>query len=184
MTDLHRHGYEISDLVLSDGACERIAEDLPDVEAGRGGVRDLAGHPTVIAMMERIRFPGLSMIKATLFDKTPQSNWRVQWHQDRVIRKGAQRIEPPVNVLEEMVAVRVHLDPCGPENGPLRVIPGSHRRGILSADEIAKLAHAGPIAELTLPQGAVLFMKPLLVHASSPAVVPGHRRVLHIELAP
>jgi ectoine hydroxylase-related dioxygenase (phytanoyl-CoA dioxygenase family) len=184
MPDLHRHGYEIGDLVLSDSACERIAEELPEVGGGRGGVRDLIAHPTVVAMMERLRFPGLVMVKATLFDKTPASNWRVQWHQDRVLKLGERRVEPPPEVLEEMLAVRVHLDACGPDNGPLRVIPGSHRLGRLSAEEIARLAASGPIAELTLPQGALLYLRPLLVHSSPPAAAPGHRRVLHIELAP
>lgn len=206
MADLFRHGYTIAELVLSDSACDRIASALPEAGEGRGGVRNLIEHPTVTAMLRDRRFaaamevPGLVAVKATLFDKTPRTNWRVQWHQDRMIavrervetdgfsawtvKNGVAHVEPPARVLEEMVAVRVHLDPCGPENGPLRVIPGSHRRGKLDAEEIARLAASGPIAELTLPQGALLVMRPLLVHASAPAVSPGHRRVLHIELAP
>ena len=206
MTDLNRYGYEIADLVLSDSACERMAEELPDVASGRGGVRNLIEHPTVAAMLRDPRFvraisvPGLVAVKATLFDKTPEANWRVQWHQDRMIavcerreiegygpwamKDGVPHVEPPAAVLEEMLAVRVHLDACGPDNGPLRVIPGSHQRGKLSAEEIAKLALSGPIAQITLPQGALLLMRPLLVHASSPATEANHRRVLHLELAP
>lgn len=190
MADLHRHGYAIADLVLSDSACERITESMPDVDRGRGGVRDLLEHPTVAAMVRDRRFiaaiesPGLIAVKATLFDKTVAANWRVQWHQDRVMKIGERRIEPPVDVLEQMLAVRVHLDESGPDNGPLRVIPGSHRRGKLSDEEIATLSATGPIALLTIPRGALLLMRPLLVHASSPALAPGHRRVLHIDFAP
>lgn len=206
MADLFRHGYTIAELVLSDSACDRIVSSLPEVPEGRGGVRNLLDHPTVQAMLRDRRFavavevPGLVAVKATLFDKTAESNWRVQWHQDRLIavrervetdgfgswttKNGVVHVDPPARVLEEMVAVRVHLDDCGPENGPLRVIPGSHRRGKLSAEEIARLAASGPIAELTLPQGALLVMRPLLVHSSAPAVSAVHRRVLHIELAP
>lgn len=192
-------------MVLSDSACERIAEELPEVASGRGGVRNLIDHPTVLAMCRDPRFaravgvPGLVAVKATLFDKTPEANWRVQWHQDRMIavrerrevegygpwamKDGVPHVEPPAAVLEEMLAVRVHLDACGPESGPLRVIPSSHRRGKLSAEEIEHLAMTGPIAQVTLPQGALLLMRPLLVHASSPAAEAKHRRVLHLELA-
>ena len=206
MADLYRHGYTLAELVLSDSACERIAEMLPEVDDRRGGVRNLIEHPTVVAMIRSPKFaaavgiPGLVAVKATLFDKTPESNWRVQWHQDRMIavkervdaegfgawtvKNGVPHVEPPARVLEEMVAVRVHLDASGPDNGPLRVIPGSHKRGKLPDEEIQKLAMSGPIAELTLPQGAMLLMRPLLVHASAPAVNATHRRVLHIELAP
>jgi hypothetical protein len=206
VADLFRHGYTIAELVLSDSACDRIVSALPEVSERRGGVRNLIEHPTVVAMLRDQRFaraieiPGLVAVKATLFDKTPESNWRVQWHQDRLIavrervdadgfgpwttKNGVVHVAPPARVLEEMIAVRVHLDDCGPENGPLRAIPGSHRRGKLTAEEIAKLAATGPIAELSVPRGALLVMRPLLVHASAPAVSASHRRVLHIELAP
>ena len=153
---------------------------MPEVEARRGGVRDLLGHPTVRRLLADGRFrdclrrfvdEDLVAIKATLFDKTPASNWRVQWHQDR----GTERT----------LAVRIHLDECGADNGPLRVIPGTHKRGKLTDDEILEVIASAPaIAELHAPQGSILVMRPLLVHASLPARAPAHRRVLHIELAP
>ena len=34
--------------------------------------------------------------------------------------------------MKRMLAVRVHLDDCGLENGPVRVLPGSHPNGRLS----------------------------------------------------
>jgi ectoine hydroxylase-related dioxygenase (phytanoyl-CoA dioxygenase family) len=83
-----------------------------------------------------------------------------------------------------MVAVRIHLDDSGSDNGPLRVIPGSHREGKLGEDQIAHLVATRPQVELSVPQGSILLMRPLLLHASSPAVHAAHRRVLHVELAP
>jgi ectoine hydroxylase-related dioxygenase (phytanoyl-CoA dioxygenase family) len=80
--------------------------------------------------------------------------------------------------------VRVYLDACGTDNGPLRVIPGSHRGGKLDAAEITAAVDATPVVELFVPQGAMLLMRPLLVHSSSTARTPAHRRVLHIEFAP
>ncbi len=204
-----RNGYAIADAVLSDTACDTIVNELPEVAAGRGGVRDLIGSAVVERVVRAPQFVRavaafidlpLVAVKATLFDKTAGSNWRVQWHQDRVIavrervelgaygpwssKNGVVHVEPPVHVLEAMAAVRIHLDDCGPDNGPLRVIPRSHTRGKLSAEEIARAAAANAEVQLALPRGSMLLMRPLLVHASSPAARAGHRRVLHIELAP
>jgi ectoine hydroxylase-related dioxygenase (phytanoyl-CoA dioxygenase family) len=83
-----------------------------------------------------------------------------------------------------MVALRIHLDECGPDNAPLRVIPGSHGNGKLADVQISQAVDEGSQAALTVPKGAILLMRPLLLHASSPAVTAEHRRVLHIELAP
>lgn len=206
---LERNGYAISDLVLASSACERIAEALPSLESGRGGVRNLIEDPTVLRVLRDERFLAVVRdhvdadcvaVKATLFDKSVGSNWRVQWHQDRVIavrerteqpgygpwsvKHGVVHVEPPSSVLDKMVAVRIHLDDSGPENGPLRVIARSHRSGKLTTEELLATVDAGPVVELSLPKGAILLMRPLLVHASSSARTATHRRVLHIELAP
>ena len=82
-----------------------------------------------------------------------------------------------------MLTLRIHLDPCGEENGPLRVIPGSHRAGKLDPEAIAGCAELGSEVPCPADVGDVLMMRPLLLHASSPAVVPGHRRVVHLEFA-
>ena len=78
----------------------------------------------------------------------------------------------------------LHLDDCDESNGPLRVIPGSHGQGILSSEQIAR--HRQETAEVvcTVPAGGALVMAPLLLHASSRARSPSHRRVLHLEFAP
>jgi ectoine hydroxylase-related dioxygenase (phytanoyl-CoA dioxygenase family) len=207
--DLYRNGYALAELVLSQNACERLIDALPHVDAGRGGLRNLIDDETVVRVIRDERFaaaiasaaePGLVAVKATLFDKTPRANWRVAWHQDRAVavreqrdvdgfgpwsvKRGVPHVEPPASVLERMVAVRIQLDDCGAGNGPLRVIRRSHRGGKLTDAQLAEAAATGPVAVLALPQGSLLLMRPLLVHASSPAETPAHRRVLHIELAP
>ena len=144
MADLHRHGYTIADLVLSDGACERLIESL---------------QPTVSAMVRDSRFmaavgePGLVAVRANVFE--PQLD---SWRQSA-----------------EVYTVRVHLERHG---GSTRVIPMSHRQGTLSDAEIRSLTTTGPIAELSLPQGALLVMAPRLVHTAP------SQRVLEIELGP
>ena len=209
MIDLDRHGYTIADLVLTEGQCDHIASSLPEVSGRRGGVRNLIDHPTVVRLLsaERLgrfiwRATGrdLVAVKATLFDKTAEANWRVQWHQDRMIavrerldvpgysrwtrKEGLVHVEAPATVLAQMIAIRVHLDECGPDNGPLRVIAGTHRAGKLSDRDLAAAVADRDAVELYVPRGAMLLIRPLLVHSSSAAVETRHRRVLHIELAP
>jgi ectoine hydroxylase-related dioxygenase (phytanoyl-CoA dioxygenase family) len=186
-----------------------IAEDLPSPPRRQGGVRHLLGNPTVrrvlsdrrlaVAIRDVVDEP-LVAVKATLFDKTALANWHVQWHQDRVIsvaerldisgygpwtiKKGVHHVEAPQRVLEQMVAIRIHLDQSSLANGPLRVIPGSHRLGKLAEAKIATLVASSDQIHLSLQQGSILLMRPLLLHASSPTANPAHRRVLHVELAP
>ena len=38
--------------------------------------------------------------------------------------------------MSRLLTVRLHLDDCGNDNGPLRVVPSSHRRGFLSDTQI------------------------------------------------
>ncbi len=209
MNDLDGAGYALADIVLADHQCEHIAASLPSVAAGRGGVRNLIGHPTVTRLLHHERLGGylwsivgrdLVAVKATLFDKTQESNWRVQWHQDRAIavkerldipgygpwstKGGSLHVEPPAEVLAQMLAIRVYLDFCGEENGPLRVLPGSHLSGKLNARQVADAVAETAMVELYVPQGSIVLMRPLLVHSSSPARAATHRRVLHVELAP
>jgi ectoine hydroxylase-related dioxygenase (phytanoyl-CoA dioxygenase family) len=135
--------------------------------------------------------------KLTIFDKSGSTNWKVPWHQDLTIivkqrrdvpgygcwtvKDGLPHVQPPVGVLEQVLAVRVHLDDTPPENGALRVIPGTHAMGRLPAERIAELRRERKEVVCPVPAGGAMFMKPLLLHASSPASSPTRRRVLHFE---
>jgi Phytanoyl-CoA dioxygenase (PhyH) len=187
------------------------AEQLPTPSQAetRAGVRDLfthlpatrelARHPAIAGWPAAILGPRAFAVRALLFDKTPAANWRVAWHQDLTIparerrdvpgfgpwseKGGIPHVQPPAEVLDRMLTVRVHLDTCQATNGPLRVLPGTHRHGKLSAAAIdACRAGTEPVSVL-LPAGGLLLMRPLLLHASSPAQLPGHRRVIHLEYA-
>lgn len=209
VNELDADGYELTNLILPRHQCEHLAATIPPTSQGRGGVRHLVTHPSVVQFLQHgslgrylwsLLGRDLVAVKATMFDKTTTSNWRVQWHQDRAIaikermdvsgygpwttKSGTLHVEAPSRVLEQMIAVRVHLDVCGVDNGPLRVLPGTHRYGKMPDSRIAEVTAATPATELLVDQGAILLMRPLLVHASSAALAPAHRRVLHIELAP
>lgn len=138
-------------------------------------------------------------VRAILFDKTPGANWKVAWHQDLSIavkekrevagygpwstKAGVCHVQPPRAVLEGMLTVRVHLDDCDESNGPLQVLPGSHRRGLLSPADVQAWRERGKPVACCVGASGVVLMRPLTLHASSPATSPRHRRVVHIEYA-
>jgi len=82
-----------------------------------------------------------------------------------------------------MVALRLHLDKTDESNGALRVLLGSHKHGRLNAQDVQALKENGRVVTCAVPKGGVMLMKPLLLHASSAAHEPKHRRVLHFEYA-
>ena len=92
-------------------------------------------------------------------------------------------VEPPVEILQSMVALRLHLDECDLGNGALRVIPGSHKRGIMTTEERLACAAENRPVTCEVERGGVLAMRPLTLHASQPAESPTHRRVIHVEFA-
>jgi ectoine hydroxylase-related dioxygenase (phytanoyl-CoA dioxygenase family) len=98
-------------------------------------------------------------------------------------KAGIPHVRPPVGVLERMVTLRVHLDDCGPGQGPLRVLPGSHREGRLTAEATRDRLDRFPAVDCTVPGGGVVMIRPLLLHASSAATEPRRRRVIHLEYA-
>lgn len=142
---------------------------------------------------------GARPVRALLFDKTPDANWKVPWHQDLSVavaerrdvggftgwslKEGVWHVQPPADLLGRMITLRLHLDDCGPDNGPLKVIPGSHREGRLSRERIEWWKTRGEVVECHVQAGGALLMRPLLLHSSSPATKPSHRRVLHVEFA-
>jgi ectoine hydroxylase-related dioxygenase (phytanoyl-CoA dioxygenase family) len=162
-------------------------------------VRALACSAAVRGLVKKVLGENFFAVRAIFFDKSPEANWKVTWHQDLTIAVKSQKespgygpwsvkddvvhVQPPNQVLEQMLAVRVHLDDCNAENGPLRVIPSSHRHGKLSPDQIHSLRSETPEKTCLVPSGGVLLMRSLLLHASSKATSPTHRRVVHLEFA-
>ncbi len=177
-------------------------------EESRGGVRNLLDIATfrklaesapLLALVREILGEDAFVVRGILFDKTSGANWKVPWHQDVTIavtnqketegygpwsvKAGVVHVQPPATVLEEMISVRLHLDDCPAENGALRVLPATHRRGKLGQAAIeAEVARGVPVI-CEAEAGDALVMRPLLVHASSPSSVPNHRRVLHFDYA-
>jgi ectoine hydroxylase-related dioxygenase (phytanoyl-CoA dioxygenase family) len=159
----------------------------------------VAAGGKVAACLQPLLGHGFRLVRGLFFDKTPNANWPVTWHQDLslaiqqrrdlpgwakwTVKRGVVHVQPPAEILGRMVTMRLHLDDCPAENGPLRVVRGSHRHGVLTRDQIRARA-LEPAQTIIAGAGDALFMRPLLLHASSPAQAPSHRRVLHLEFAP
>jgi ectoine hydroxylase-related dioxygenase (phytanoyl-CoA dioxygenase family) len=174
------------------GGVRHLLRDVP-------AVRDLARSAPVRAVAGSALGRDAFAVRGILFDKTPGANWKVVWHQDLTIavrerrdvpgfgpwteKDGVPHVQPPAGLLARMVAVRVHLDDCTAANGPVRVIPGSHRGGRLGVAEVERWRASRPEVVCTVPRGGILAFHSLLLHASSPATAPAHRRVVHIEFA-
>jgi ectoine hydroxylase-related dioxygenase (phytanoyl-CoA dioxygenase family) len=194
--------------VVVDWLCDEL-EPLWAEGSRRGGVRDLLARSAAVRELARsapvrealgaVLGPGAFAVRGLLFDKTPSANWKVIWHQDLTLavrerhlvqgfgpwsqKAGIPHVQAPVALLERMLAVRVHLDPCGPADGPLRVIPGSHRSGRLNAEAIGRVRERAPERLCGVDRGGLLLMRPLVLHASSAAGRPTRRRVVHLEMA-
>jgi ectoine hydroxylase-related dioxygenase (phytanoyl-CoA dioxygenase family) len=139
-------------------------------------------------------------VRVLLFDKSESDNWLVPWHQDRTIavaarcetqgfgpwtQKGGQdHVEPPLNLLARMVTLRLFVDDCGSDAGPLKVAVGSHRLGRVEASKASVLAKTSAIVEATGRAGDVLAMRPLLIHASDKSSSASRRRVVHVDFSP
>ena len=213
-----RDGYAIVPNVVAGAEIERLSQALGKLQASstaleRDGqiyavrnllqqvpeIREFARSEPLLRLAREVLGDGAFVVRGLLFDKTPEANWLVPWHQDLTIavkarieadgygpwtRKGdVPHVQPPVAVLERMVTLRVHLDESSADRGPLRVVPGSHASGRLGAEETREwLERIGP-TECWVDRGGVLLMRPLLLHASSPAIMPKRRRVIHLEYA-
>ena len=174
----------------------------------KAGARHVLGVPAVraLAMDQRLlgiatRFVGEGAVpyRATLFDKSLASNWLVVWHQDTAlpvrarvespgwgpwsVKAGITYAHAPASALENVIALRVHLDDSTLTNGPLRVLPDTHDLGVLTDHAMQELASRISPVNCLAASGGVVAMRPLTVHSSSKATGDQPRRVLHIEYA-
>lgn len=215
-TSVNEFGYAIVEEGIDEQAVSRLRDEfaeLPDVEEVRRktnvygvrnllalseATRNLASNELIGRLVGEVLGSDAYAVRATLFDKVPDANWNLRYHQDSVIsvktqiesegyagwsRKGdVWQVRPPVGVLKQMLAIRVHLDDCSETNGALRILPGTHKQR-WPRPEISECREHFTEVTAELKCGGILAMRPLVLHASSASTSPEHRRVVHIEYA-
>jgi hypothetical protein len=204
--EFQRDGAELFAGVLAEADVADLENSLAALPRERPGVR-VASLAAIGPMLEasgqigRIAAKYLGSqskpVRAILFDKTEATNWALGWHQDRTIavreradvpgygpwghKGGIPHVEPPIEMLEAMVTLRVHLDDVDGDNAPLLVSAGSHRLGrIPEADIDARVKQCG-IKACLAERGDIWAYSTLILHASEPARRPRRRRVLQLD---
>lgn len=207
-TPFTRDGFAILPSVLSMAACDALvvmcdsaqltgagSRTLLSLDAVASLGRSLAETPLIATLLP----PGAQAVQCTLFSKSDTSAWSVTPHQDLSIpvrerhdnvgwsgwshKEGMWFAQPPVEVLEQFVAVRLQLDDNAAETGPLEVVPGTHRMGRLSSEAIRDAAASCKVP-CVVERGGVVVLRPLLVHSSAKGRTAGRRRVLHFLYGP
>lgn len=181
---------------------ERVRKRSGGVYASRSllqlypAVREVWRQSPLPELLAQVLGAEFGLVRVLFFDKPPERTWSLPWHKDLTItvreglersgqfsrathRAGVPHVEAPLEVLEAMLTLRIHLDDVTDENGPLEVIPGSHRSGkrLMPDDGLA--------ARILAHRGDVLAMRPLLAHRSGKSHPQSacHRRVLHLEFS-
>lgn len=202
-----RDGAQLFGQALDAAACLRVeaalldalSTNMPGVRIGdASALKPLLDTGGVVgAVAAAVLGPAARPVRAILFDKTVQRNWALGWHQDRTIvvkervdadgfgpwtvKSGLIQVEPPFDILERMVTMRVHLDPVDASNAPLRIVPGSHRLGRLPEAEIESVVVTFGERLCLAERGDVWLYATPIVHASLAADPPRRRRVLQID---
>jgi hypothetical protein len=195
--------------VVSDDNVAALAADFDAGRAAGVGFRGVeAGSVTACLLAEEgalgrlaAALSGRAMrpVRTVRFDKTSAANWMVPWHQDRTIavagrhdvdgfgpwsvKRGVVHVEPPVALLEGMLTLRLFVDACGEDQGPIEIALSSHRMGRVPADRVAEAAKKSPKLVAVGAPGDVLAMHPLALHMSARSQSDARRRVLHVDYA-
>ena len=162
--------------------------------------RDLVARMRADDRLKAVLPENFVAIQCIYFEKSLSRNWLVPVHQDLSIpvaarvdhpalrgwseKESALYVQPPAELLERLIAVRLHLDPCTAADGPLQFIAGSHTQGRIDAVQASEWRRTRPLVTCTLERGDALLMHPLTLHASSKASGTSLRRVLHFVFGP
>lgn len=203
------NGFLILEKMVSNETLVDIEDSLKTFHLQQAGSRELLTEPWCCSLANQLKTNPLLnnvlpdapiAIQCTFFQKTTDKNWLVPLHQDLSIplkeklvlegftgwskKQGFIFAQPPANVLEKIVAVRIHLDDCHEEHGPLKVVAGTHLLGKIPEKDWLTIRDKYGEHLCTVSAGGAVIMHPLILHASSKAEQANGRRVLHFLFAP
>lgn len=205
MLDLNIDGAVLKSAALSDseaislGDCSNALSSAPGTRLyGNALVRKLVEKgSSAFDIVASILDGNVKPVRAILFDKSAEKNWSLGWHQDRTIavktriethgygpwsiKSGFQHVEPPFEVFEQMITVRLHLDAVNGENAPLLIAKGSHLMGRIPTHMIEETVKKSEVHACVANSGDIWVYKTPILHASDAAVTPKRRRVLQVD---
>jgi len=171
-------------------AIRQFLKEIPEV-------KDLVFNENIKNIIREIFGDQYFVVKSIYFDKPEKSNWYVAYHQDLTIsvdkkielphfgpwttKQNQFAVQPPLDILENIYTIRIHLDDTDEYNGALKVIPRSHAKGIYRPETIDWNIETEHIC--TVERGGVMIMKPLVLHGSNRTTNGKKRRVIHIEFS-
>jgi len=160
-------------------------------------VKDLIFNENLKTIIKEIFGENYFAVKSIYFDKPEKSNWYVAYHQDLTIsvdkklelenfgpwttKQNQFAVQPPLDILENIFTIRIHLDDTDENNGALKVVPKSHAKGIYRPETIDWNVETETIC--IVEKGGIMLMKPLLLHGSNRTTNGKKRRVIHIEFS-
>lgn len=171
-------------------AVRQFLKEVPEIKS-------LVFNDNVKAIIRELFGEKYFVVKSIYFDKPETSNWYVAYHQDLTIsvdkklemqgfgpwttKKNQFAVQPPLPVLENIYTIRIHLDDTDENNGALKVVPGSHTKGIYRPETIDWNVETEEICKVE--KGGIMIMKPLTLHGSNRTTDGRRRRVIHIEFS-
>lgn len=171
-------------------AIRQFLKEVPEI-------KDLIFNENIRKVVKEIFGEKYFVVKSIYFDKPETSNWYVAYHQDLTIsvdkklelpgfgpwttKQNQFAVQPPVNVLENIYTIRIHLDDTDENNGALKVVPKSHAKGIYRPETIDWVVETEEICNVE--KGGIMLMKPLTLHGSNRTTNGKKRRVIHIEFS-
>ncbi|MFY8188225.1 MAG: phytanoyl-CoA dioxygenase family protein [Flavobacterium sp.] len=160
-------------------------------------VQNLVFNDNIKEIVRRVFGDHYFVVKSIYFDKPETSNWYVSYHQDLTIsvdkkmnidnfgpwttKQNQFAVQPPIDFLENIYTLRIHLDDTDENNGALKVIPKSHQKKIYRPETIDWSQETETICKVE--RGGVMMMKPLILHSSGRTTNNKKRRVIHLEFS-
>ena len=155
--------------------------------------RRLGRHPRLLGPVMQILGGPVYMHQFKVNAKAAFNGEVWQWHQDFGTWHRDDGMPEP-----QAMNIAVFIDDVTAANGPLLMIPRSHRHGVVSAthdkqttsyplwslseEKVKELADEGGCVAPTGPGGSVLLFSSLMVHASPPNISPLSRNIVYLSL--
>lgn len=118
------------------------------------------GAPSFVQLIQQAHF------------KLPGDGVDFGYHQDASNRRYGSELFRDVDGRGSFVQIALAVDPMHSGNGPLRVVPGSHRRGFVADPRTGALPpedwDAAGAIDLVLAPGDLAVFGPFLIHGSPP----------------